>query len=593
MADEGTSFTIDIPVKGQSEIDAASKSVETLAAQLAASKSAYSAAERSANLAARAVERLAVAAETASGKKLDNLQARLGEASKKSDLMKSALQTQAKSLDEVSKKHETAKKKLEGLNKSQEEGKKRAAELYEHFEILHRGLGKLGGPVEEAAGGALRLGIGLTKLAKGFGLLGVIAGISVLVLAFTAAVVEAIKKVAEFGIELANEHRSMELLAQGVARSVSGGTALNDEIERLTKLLPLTHEELLETSKRLADAGLRGKDLTNALQTAGVHAAKLKFGPNFQREMLSLDQQSKVFKANIAGIFGGLKIEGLLAALQKMVDLFDETEPSGRAIKVVFESLFQPLIDGVTAAQPKIEAFFLQLEIWALKALIWFKPHASIFLKIGEAFLIVSAVLIGAVVVAFGILLAAITAPIAVLVYMVAEFLILKDSIVSGFKAASEAAANFAATFVNVGTEIVNGLVEGIKHAGGAVFDSLKGVVTGAVDGVKKFLGISSPSKLFETEIGMQMAAGTAEGVDKGAPAVANSLENLVQVPAASSTAAPTPAPSASKGGANFQGASFVFNGVKDAEDAEARFGALLTRILEGDATTLGATAHG
>ena len=61
--------------------------------------------------------------------------------------------------------------------------------------------------------------------------------------------------------------------------------------------------------------------------------------------MLGLDEQSKIFHANLVSIFGGLKIEGLLTALQKLLSIFDLNQASGRALKVVFESLFQPIID--------------------------------------------------------------------------------------------------------------------------------------------------------------------------------------------------------------------------------------------------------
>jgi len=38
----------------------------------------------------------------------------------------------------------------------------------------------------------------------------------------------------------------------------------------------------------------------------------------------------------------------------------------------------------------------------------------------------------------------------------------------------------------------------------------------------------------------------------------------------------------------DLSGATFVFQGVAGAEDAEERFGALLTRLLEGDVAQLG-----
>lgn len=48
-----------------------------------------------------------------------------------------------------------------------------------------------------------------------------------------------------------------------------------------------------------------------------------------------------------------------------------------------------------------------------------------------------------------------------------------------------------------IGQNIIQGLIDGIKGMAGKVVDSVKGVVDGAIEGAKKLLGIASPSKLF------------------------------------------------------------------------------------------------
>jgi TP901 family phage tail tape measure protein len=62
------------------------------------------------------------------------------------------------------------------------------------------------------------------------------------------------------------------------------------------------------------------------------------------------------------------------------------------------------------------------------------------------------------------------------------------------------------------GKDLVAGLVRGIKAVPGAVVDALKGVVGGAVNSVKGFLGISSPSKVF-AGIGRDTMEGLVLGV--------------------------------------------------------------------------------
>ena len=69
---------------------------------------------------------------------------------------------------------------------------------------------------------------------------------------------------------------------------------------------------------------------------------------------------------------------------------------------------------------------------------------------------------------------------------------------------------------VSAGGDLIDGLINGIKGAAGAVGDVLLGIVDNAVGGVLSFLGIASPSKLM-AEIGGYTVEGFTVGVDKQA----------------------------------------------------------------------------
>jgi hypothetical protein len=65
----------------------------------------------------------------------------------------------------------------------------------------------------------------------------------------------------------------------------------------------------------------------------------------------------------------------------------------------------------------------------------------------------------------------------------------------------------------DAGSQIVNGLVAGIEANAGAIGDAILGAAQNAVNAVKGFLGIASPSRLFH-EMGGHTAAGFAGGID-------------------------------------------------------------------------------
>lgn len=79
--------------------------------------------------------------------------------------------------------------------------------------------------------------------------------------------------------------------------------------------------------------------------------------------------------------------------------------------------------------------------------------------------------------------------------------------------------ANFGVNLVQIGRDMIAGLVRGIQNAGPMVLRALLGVATNAVSGVKDFLGIKSPSRLF-MQIGGFVSEGLAIGITNGKPQV-------------------------------------------------------------------------
>lgn len=268
--------------------------------------------------------------------------------------------------------------------------------------------------------------------------------------------------------------------------------------------------------------------------------------------------------AGFKKIFSGLNIKPLLGELGKVAGLFDEGSASARAIKVVFESLFQPIVDGITAFVPKMVAAFIQFEILVLKAMIAIKPFGSTILEVAKYAGALAAVAGGVLAVAIGVVVTSL----AVAAVGITVFLGLVGSLILALGAAAWKVVETGAAIISgigsaidylrglslaeIGTMLIDGLVAGLQAGAGAVLNAITGIATGAIGAAKSALGIASPSKIF-AEIGMNTAAGMSEGVDTGAGEVAGSLEAMVAPPAVTEAAPPAAAP-ASSGGGNASG---------------------------------------
>jgi phage-related protein len=77
-----------------------------------------------------------------------------------------------------------------------------------------------------------------------------------------------------------------------------------------------------------------------------------------------------------------------------------------------------------------------------------------------------------------------------------------------------------------LGTNIVQGIANGIKNGAGIVADAARNAASAAFDAAKKFLGIESPSKLMRDQIGVNFSKGMAEGIMDGLPEVVGAARN-------------------------------------------------------------------
>ena len=81
-----------------------------------------------------------------------------------------------------------------------------------------------------------------------------------------------------------------------------------------------------------------------------------------------------------------------------------------------------------------------------------------------------------------------------------------------------------------IGSNIIDGIKNGISSAAGRIADAAKEAARKALDAAKGFLGIHSPSTVFRDQIGKYMALGMAEGFEDNIPVddMQNSLDGMV-----------------------------------------------------------------
>ncbi|UVJ40241.1 hypothetical protein [Arthrobacter sp. CJ23] len=110
----------------------------------------------------------------------------------------------------------------------------------------------------------------------------------------------------------------------------------------------------------------------------------------------------------------------------------------------------------------------------------------------------------------------------------------------------------------DVGKNIVQGLIDGVKGMIDGAVNAVKDVGGAMLDGVKGFLGIHSPSRVFKTQVGMMIGAGLIEGIDASHTGVTSAVNGLVAIPQVPAYGAGSFTPAGA--GAQRVSASNVFN---------------------------------
>ena len=95
------------------------------------------------------------------------------------------------------------------------------------------------------------------------------------------------------------------------------------------------------------------------------------------------------------------------------------------------------------------------------------------------------------------------------------------SSVISGL-------SGLPAQVASIGNNIVQGIWNGISNSIGWIRDKVAGFAKSILDGMKAALGIHSPSKVFEDEVGKNLALGIGEGFSDEMKKVQKEMKNAI-----------------------------------------------------------------
>lgn len=107
-------------------------------------------------------------------------------------------------------------------------------------------------------------------------------------------------------------------------------------------------------------------------------------------------------------------------------------------------------------------------------------------------------------------------------------------------KQAQMLATSTANMFYKSGVDAAQGLVNGLTSQEKKLAEAAKRIATGMTKAIKATLKISSPSKVFQDEVGKMMGLGIAEGIGLATPTIAQEMNRAVQPPGVPKTTGAT-----------------------------------------------------
>jgi len=226
--------------------------------------------------------------------------------------------------------------------------------------------------------------------------------------------------------------------------------------------------------------------------------------------------------STITGTFSE-QTEALRAMLANLwQNISDTLRPFWEGISTFFSGIFEQISQTVSTVWDNIVAYFGN--VWEIIKNIFVGAFAAILLivtgRFTEAWELIKEVMANIVNAVKENLALVVDSFFQILNTVLNIFGDLKDGALGAFNGMLDGIKSIIQTVIDflkdidlmqIGKDMIQGLINGVTSMGGALLDGIGGLVDGAIEGAKNILDINSPSRVFE-----QIGTYTGEGLEKG-----------------------------------------------------------------------------
>lgn len=518
---------------------------------------------------------------------------------------------------------------------------KKTNSFRDRMAALESAVSQAPGPLKNAAGGISIIGRALTA----HPIAGIVIGIAAAFTAVAAGALMATKSLLSYAVASQDAERSEQLHLEGLVKirtwyktAAMSAADLSEAIDSVSATTPLPKDKVSAYAQELYRAGVRGQNLSDALEGVAIKASvqgdaaagafkevavsvalaggkvkkftqfvKNDLGGIAQRQMLSLEVQTAKLKESFTVLFSGINIEPFLRAKAMLFSMFSQATAQGRALKAVLGAVLQPLINasetgavtvkdifrGMVLGAQEVTIAFLRAKLWIKKALgdgevMSASTKLAAAITVGKVAVYGLIGVLGLGAIAIGAIALSITSMATVIAAPFALLIGLGTLAVKAVTAVKDAFGSVQ--WAQIGSNIVSGIWQGFKDSWGAFRDGMKYAAGEVKTWFSDALQIHSPSRVF-ADLGRQIPAGLALGVDAGAGAARSAAQELADSVSAIKVAPPDTSALATAA-ANARGAADMLASTFSSMDWGALGRSVGEGLLEGLRSGLAAVAR-